>query len=105
MLDWNNRRLDFWHAARPKTALNVTPCNYARVWRDNPSEFVEFATLARFARSAASTELRSEGQRLATALGAKNTNAILGVMGNLVTTCERLGLVRSVPTTPTTPTS
>ena len=88
--------------ATVQTALNVTPCNYARVWRENPTQFVEFATEAQFARKASSSQLRSEGHRLALAALANDQTAITAVMHTVVATCEHLGLIRATSTTSTT---
>jgi hypothetical protein len=91
-------------SAQTEASLNVTPCNYARVWHDDPSQFVEFATVAHFARSASSSALRSEGQRLATAEANGNAGAVAvaGIMSDVLSTCERLGLVHPATTTSTT---
>jgi hypothetical protein len=89
--------------APPGRALNVTPCNYAQVWLNDPSHFSEFATLARFARTAANTDLRSQGRQLAAAVSANDASTISGVMNSLVSTCEHLGLAHSPTTTSTGP--
>jgi hypothetical protein len=86
----------------PSGSSNVTPCNYAGVWRDDPSHFSEFQTVVRFARTAANSDLRSEAEQLASAVGGANPNAISDAMSGLVTTCEELGLVRSPSTGSTT---
>ncbi len=88
--------------ATDQTTLDVSPCNYARVWRDDPSQFVEFATEAHFARTASSSQLRSEGHRLALAVLANDPTTITGVMETVVATCEHLGLIRATPATSTT---
>lgn len=74
-------------------ALNVTPCNYARAWHDDRSHFGEFATLARFARTADSPELRADGRQLTSAVAAGDTAAVDHVTGQVYGTCQELGLV------------
>ncbi len=81
-------------------SLNVTPCNYARAWHDNPTQFSEFATLARFARKATDTNLQVEGQQLASAVASHNFAAVNRVMGEVFATCRQLGLVGTAPTSP-----
>jgi hypothetical protein len=81
-------------------SLNVTPCNYARAWHDNPTQFSEFATLARFARKATNTDLQAEGQRLASAVASHNFADVNKAMGNVFATCRQLGLVGTAPTLP-----
>jgi hypothetical protein len=83
-------------------SLNATPCNYAQAWRDNPIQFSEFATLARYARMAESAHLRAEGQQLASAVASHNTAAISAVAGNVFATCQQLGLVTSPRVAPST---
>jgi hypothetical protein len=83
-------------------SLNATPCNYAQAWRDNPGQFSEYSTMARYARIASNAELRAEGQQLASALTADNTHAFSGLADNVFTTCQSLGLVRSPPAVPST---
>jgi hypothetical protein len=83
-------------------SLNATPCNYAQAWRDNPGQFSEYSTMARYASMASNVELRSEGQQLASALTADNTTAISGLAGNVLATCQKLGFVRSPPVAPST---
>jgi hypothetical protein len=84
-------------------SLNVTPCNYAQAWRDNPGPFSEYSTMARYAGEASNADLRSEGQQLASAMTAHDTSAISSLAGNLFATCLRLHLVRS-PVAPSTTT-
>jgi hypothetical protein len=93
---------DGTHGSPPSRALNVTPCNYAQVWLNDPSHFSEFATLARFARVASNPDLRSQGRQLAAAVAASNASTVTAAMGKLASTCEKLGLVHSPPTTTTT---
>jgi hypothetical protein len=84
-------------------SVNVTPCNYAQAWHDNPTQFSEFATLAMFARKATNSGLRNEGQQLASAVAAHNTGVVDQVMGNVFATCHQLGLVTTTSSTrPTT---
>ncbi len=90
--------------APPSRALNVTPCNYAQVWLNDPSHFREFATLARFARAAANADLRSAGRQLGAAVTANDSSTITAVINRLAITCEHLGLVHSTTTTSTTTT-
>jgi hypothetical protein len=80
-------------------SLNVTPCNYAKAWHDNPTQFSEFETLARFAGKAANSNLRDEGRHLASAVASHNTAAVGTVMGDIFATCDQLGLVTSAPAT------
>jgi hypothetical protein len=89
-------------SSAPQESTNVTPCNYAQVWQDNPTQFSEFPILARFAQTAGSADLRAEGRQLASAVAAKNATTITGAMGAFVATCERLGLLRPSTTTSTT---
>jgi hypothetical protein len=76
-------------------SLNATPCNYARAWHDNPTQFTEFATLARFARMADSAKLQTEGRHLASAVSSDDTTAIGQGAGAIFSTCRELGLVTS----------
>ena len=71
----------------------MTPCNYARAWHDSPTQFSEFATMARYARGADSAHLRSVGERLASAVTSHDTAAISAAAADLFTTCKQLGLV------------
>lgn len=80
-------------------SLNVTPCNYAKAWHDNPTQFSEFGTLARFAGTATNSNLRDDGQQLASAVASHNTAAVGQVTGKIFTTCDHLGLVTSAPAT------
>lgn len=90
-------------SSTPTTAtagsLNVTPCDYARAWHENPTQFAEFGTLARFARKATNSNLRYEGQQLASAVSSHNTAAVGQVAGNIFATCGQLGLVTTAPAT------
>jgi hypothetical protein len=83
------------HGAPPSRAVNVTPCNYAQVWLNDPSHFSEFATLAHFASAAADADLRSGGRQLAAAVTANDASTITTVINKLAATCEHLGLVHS----------
>jgi hypothetical protein len=83
-------------------SLNVTPCNYAQVWHDYPTQFSEFGTVARVASKATDADLRTEGQQLAAAVASHNTAALGQVMGNVFATCGRLGLVRTSSASATT---
>lgn len=74
-------------------SLNVTPCNYAQAWHDNPTQFSEFGTLARFARRSTNSSLQGEGKQLASAVAARNTAVVDQVMGSVFATCRQLGLV------------
>lgn len=85
-----------------KTSSDVTPCNYTNVWREDPSQFSEFGTLAHFGHAAADSDLRSEAEALTSALAENNEAAITDAMNKFATTCERLGLVRSPSSTSTT---
>lgn len=76
-------------------SLNVTPCNYAQVWQGNPTQFSEFATVARFARSATDPNLRSEGGQLASAISDDDDATVDQVMESMFSTCQQLGLVRT----------
>jgi len=78
-------------------SLNATPCNYAQAWHDNPGQFSEYSTMARYARMASSAELRADGRQLASALMAHDTIGIGGLAGNVFTTCLQLGFVKSPP--------
>jgi hypothetical protein len=86
----------------PPGSLNVTPCNYARAWHDSPTQFSEFAVMARYARGADSAHLRSVGQRLASAVTSHDTAAISAAAADLFTTCKQLGLVTAARAAPTT---
>ena len=84
-------------------SLNVTPCNYAQAWHDNPTKFSEFGTLASFARRATNSSLQDEGRQLASAVAADNIAVVDDVMGNVFATCHQLGLVTTAsPTRQTT---
>jgi hypothetical protein len=83
-------------------SLNATPCNYAQAWHDNPTQFSEFGTLARFAGKATNSNLRDEGQKLASALTADNTAVVDEVMGKVFATCHQIGLVTTAQPTPQT---
>jgi hypothetical protein len=82
-------------------SLNATPCNYAQAWRDDPGQFSEYPTMARYARMASNADLRADGLKLASAVLAHDTAALAEVAGDIVTTCEQLGLVMppAVPST------
>jgi len=79
-------------------SLNVTPCNYAQAWNDNPAQFTEFGTLARFARMAANSSLRNEGQQLASAVADHTMAVVNEVTSHILATCRQLRLVRTTPT-------
>jgi hypothetical protein len=83
-------------------SLNATPCNYARAWHDNPTQFSEFATLGRFARMADSSKLQAEGRQLASDVATNNTDAVSEVTATIFSTCQQLGLVPSKVATSTT---
>jgi hypothetical protein len=83
-------------------SLNATPCNYARAWHDNPSQFSEFGTLGKFSRMADSAKLRAEGRRLASAIAADDTGTVSEVTAAIYSTCQQLGLVGSNGATSTT---
>jgi hypothetical protein len=76
-------------------SLNATPCNYARAWHDNPSQFSEFATLGKFSRMADSSKLRAEGRLLASAVASDNTGTVSEATAAIYSTCRQLGLVTS----------
>jgi hypothetical protein len=78
-------------------SLNATPCNYAQAWRDNPGQFSEYSTMARYATMASNADLRADGQQLTSAVMAHDSTAISGLAGNIFTTCLQLGFVRSPP--------
>jgi hypothetical protein len=73
-------------------ATNVSPCNYAQAWYDDPSIFSEFTTVASLAQKASDAGLRSEGRQLAADATAQNTAGADSVMSALFTTCRQLGL-------------
>jgi hypothetical protein len=81
-------------------ALNVTPCNYARAWHDDPIHFTEFATLAHYAQMADNSDLRSDGRQLSAAVVADDDADLGQAAARVYTTCQRLGLVPA-PSTPT----
>jgi hypothetical protein len=83
-------------------SLNATPCNYAQAWRDNPGQFSEYSTMARYARMASSAELRADGRQLASALMAHDTIGISELAGNVFATCQQLGFVKLPPVAPST---
>jgi hypothetical protein len=83
-------------------SLNATPCNYAQAWRDNPAQFSEYATMARYAIMASNADLRADGHKLALAVVAHDTTGISGVADTIFTTCQQLGFVRSPPVSSST---
>jgi hypothetical protein len=83
----------------PAGSLNVTPCNYAQAWSDNPTRFSEFGTLAAFAGKATNATLRDEGHQLASAVASHDSAAVDNVTGDIFATCRQLGLVRTAPST------
>jgi hypothetical protein len=83
-------------------SLNATPCNYARAWSDNPTQFSEFGPLARYARMADSAKLQAEGRQLATAVASDDTDAISEAAGTILSTCQGLHLVPTRVATSTT---
>lgn len=86
----------------PPGSLNVTPCNYAQAWHDDPTRFSEFATLARYARKAENTQLRAEGQQLTPAARSHDSAAMSALTGHIFTTCRQLDLVTSSRAAPST---
>jgi hypothetical protein len=46
---------------------------------------------------ASDAELRADGQQLSLALIAHDTTGLSGLAGNIFTTCQQLGFVRSAP--------
>jgi hypothetical protein len=83
-------------------SLNATPCNYAQAWRDNPAQFSEYETMARYARMASNAQLRADGRQLDSAVTAHDTTGITGVAGDIFTTCQQLGFVKLPPAVPST---
>jgi hypothetical protein len=93
-------------SSTPTTAkpgsLNVTPCNYAQAWHDDPTQFSEFETLASFGRKATDSGIRSEAQQLTSAVASHDTTAVGREMGDIFATCRQLGLVRTTSASPQT---
>jgi hypothetical protein len=83
-------------------SLDATPCNYAQAWHDNPTQFSEFATLARFARMAASSQLQAEGRHLTSAVASDDASTTAEVAGAIFVTCRQLGLVKTPTASSTT---
>ena len=82
MLHDRQRKLD----CRDSRLAQCHPRNYAKAWHDNPTQFSEFETLARFAGKAANSNLRDEGRHLASAVSSHNTAAVGTVMGDIFAT-------------------
>jgi hypothetical protein len=89
-------------AATVPGSSNVTPCNYAQAWHDNPTQFSEYGTLATFAAKATDSHLRDEARQLASAIASHDAAALGQVMGSVFTTCQQLGLVRTRSAAPPT---
>jgi hypothetical protein len=83
-------------------SLNATPCNYAQAWHDNPGQFSEYSTMARYAGMASNAGLRAEGRQLASALAKQDTAAIGALAGSVFATCQKLGFVRPPSATSST---
>jgi hypothetical protein len=83
-------------------SLNVSPCNYAQAWHEDPTQFSEFAVLARLADKATDSSLRDDGHLLDSDLATADTATIDDVTGSIFAVCRQLGLVRADSGTPPT---